>query len=698
MTGDRLRVLLVEDSEGEAELIETLLRSARGVTFDVTHVVRLGDALPLLVKEEWDAVLLDFNLPDSAGLETYERASEVAPDVPVIILTNLKDEEMAVRAVRAGAQDYLVKREVDGNLLGRAIRYAVERQRSETALRESEERYALAVRGASDGIWDWDLRGGRLYLSARWKEMLGYEEEEIGSDPEEWFSRVHPDDLGPLRSALAAHLDGTSRHFEREYRIRSADGEYRWVVTRGLAVIDDNGRPMRMAGSLADITLRRRAEERLLHDAFHDHLTGLPNRTLFLDRVGTSLRQIVRRPARNFAVLFCDLDRFKTVNDSLGHEGGDVLLRGVAECLEELVRPGDTVARLGGDEFGMLVSGVDGAGHATHLAERVHAALRKPLMVLGREVFTSVSIGIVVSSDSYKRPEELLRDADMAMYRAKLEGRSRTEVFDQDMHRAAVALLQLETDLRRAVERHEFVMNYQPIVSLSSGRIMGFEGLVRWAHPTRGLMSPTQFLGVAEETGLIVPIGWWVLEEACRQMGEWQRRYPMTPPLAMSVNVSGRLFSSADMVDRVVAALEAARLDPSSLRLEITETIIMDHGEPVLERLAELRALGVQLHIDDFGTGYSSLAYLQRFRYDTLKIDRSFVGSLTEQGDGGAIVQTIVALAHLLNMNVIAEGVETVEQFQKLREMRCPQGQGFWFARPLDLAGAEALLEHGAVW
>ncbi len=696
MASDGLRILLVEDNPAEAELVRDVLGRARGERFVVEHANRLQTGLERLTAEPFDVVLLDFSLPDSLGLATYEKVRAESPGVPVVILTNLDDEEIAVHAVREGAQDYLLNRELATGLLVRSIRYAIERSRAERALRESENRYALAVQGANDGIWDWDLVEGTAYFSPRWLAMTGGDDTPEGI--EAWFSRVHPDDLRALQDSLDAHLSGAEPHFEHEHRLRSASGGYRWVLSRGLAVRDSRGRPQRLAGSLTDITDRKRAEERLLHDAFHDALTELPNRSLFLDRLGLALEQSRRHKGISFAVLFLDLDRFKNLNDSLGHSAGDALLVEFAGRLRGCLRPGDTVARLGGDEFGVLLSEVEGPEDATRVAERIQELLRLPFAIGATEVISTASIGIALAAAPYERPEDILRDADTAMYRAKAAGRACFQVFDQAMHSSVAALLKLEMDLRRAVERHSFVMHYQPIVSLPDGRIVGFEGLVRWIDPERGVVLPERFISVAEETGLIVPIGWWALEETCRQVRAWQARFPVAPPLYASVNISGKLFGQPDVVERVWNVLEQTGLPPTSLRLEITESVLMDHGDVALRVLSELRALGVQFSVDDFGTGFSSLSYLQRFSYDTLKIDRSFIAGMAEKADVSAIVQSIVGLGNVLGMNVVAEGVETPAQLERLRAMQCPSAQGFWFSRPVDRLAAELLLHTRRTW
>nr|MDJ0892928.1 bifunctional diguanylate cyclase/phosphodiesterase [Gammaproteobacteria bacterium] len=380
----------------------------------------------------------------------------------------------------------------------------------------------------------------------------------------------------------------------------------------------------------------------------------------------------------------------------LGHSIGDELLLAAAKRLQQFLRPGDTLARLGGDEFAILLNDLEGLADAQQVAERIHELLAREFTIGGHEVYTSASIGIALSASHYQRPEEMLRDADLAMYQAKRSGDVAAEVFDSDMHQSAMAVLKLETDLRRAVERQEFVLHYQPIVSLATERIIGFEALLRWQHPERGLLHPEQFIGAAEETGLIVPICWLGLHEACLQLREWQYRFPTHPPLSVSINISGKLFLQARMAERVLAALTECGLSPECLHLEITESAMLDHREAALAELRALRQAGIELHVDDFGTGYSSLTYLQRFSYDSLKIDRSFVGNVLRTEETNAIVKAIIALGKMLGMNVIAEGVETREQLLWLREAQCPQGQGFWFSEPLDSAAVGSLLWKGA--
>jgi diguanylate cyclase (GGDEF)-like protein len=469
------------------------------------------------------------------------------------------------------------------------------------------------------------------------------------------------------------------------------------VLSRGVAVRDEKQNVTRMAGSMTDITRRKQTEARLLHEAMHDALTGLPNRVLFMDRLDLALRRFRRDEARMFSVLFFDLDRFKHVNDSLGHAVGDELLAQVAGRILGCLRPGDTLARLGGDEFAIVLNDISGPTDAIYVVERVQDALTHEFEIEAHSIYTSASIGIAVSSDHYRAADEILRDADIAMYRAKNSGQATYAVFDTYMHDHAMFQHRMETDLRRALDKGEFDIYYQPIVTMETERVQGFEALLRWQHPSRGLVLPEEFIGIVEETSLVVPIGWWVIERACHQLSTWQRLFPVDPPLAMSINVSGKLFLTDDMAKRLAALLEDCNVSPSSLRLEITERVVMDHGDLVLSTLSDLRELGVELHVDDFGTGYSSLSYLQRFRYDTLKIDRSFVQTMTEKVDSSAIVEAIISLGGTLGMKVVAEGVETADQVKRLRAMHCPAAQGFWFSRPLHQDAVNDYLRIGEI-
>ncbi|HEX8708876.1 MAG TPA: EAL domain-containing protein [Pyrinomonadaceae bacterium] len=559
------------------------------------------------------------------------------------------------------------------------------------AMDEAEEVFRNAFDHAAIGMALVSAKGRWLEVNQSLCDILGYTAEELLASN---FQQItYPEDLGPALAKIKQLLKGKILNYQIEKRYLHKQGHPVWVlwsVSRGARDADND--VMHLIFQIQDITDRKRAEERLLHDAFHDALTGLPNRALFLDHLKLTMARTQRRNGQIFAVLFLDLDRFKIINDSLGHMIGDQLLVGIARRLEKCLRLGDTVARVGGDEFTIILEDIDDETEAIAIADRIQQDLSVPFNLSGREVFTTVSIGIAPSSTGYEHPEDILRDADTAMYRAKSQGKARHEVFDKAMHALAINLLQLETDMRRALERNEFFLQYQPIVSLDSFNLRGFEALVRWRHPERGLISPLDFIPVAEDTGQILAIGQWVLAEACQQMRRWQRRFSSEQPLFISVNLSSKQFTQPDLIDQIKQILEQSKLDPRSLKLEITESVVMENIDTATEMLKQLRTLGLQLSIDDFGTGYSSLSYLHRFPIDTLKIDRSFVIRMSENNENIEIVRTIIMLAQTLGMDVVAEGVETKDQLALLRRLGCENGQGYFFSRPLVVSGAEKIL------
>jgi diguanylate cyclase (GGDEF)-like protein len=479
--------------------------------------------------------------------------------------------------------------------------------------------------------------------------------------------------------------------FSLEYPCHTAD-ERRWFSVRATRFQGSNR--VRVVVAHEDITQRKMAEEQLLHDAFHDALTDLPNRALFMDRLRRAILRANRQENYRFAVLFLDLDGFKVVNDSLGHATGDQLLIAIGRRLELGMRRGDTLTRLGGDEFAILADDIHDVNDAILLAERVRNDLKAPFNLGRHEVFATASIGIALGSKDYERPEDLLRDADTAMYRAKAQGKEHHVVFDTAMHTSVVERLRLETDLRRAIERCEFQVHYQPIVALRTGRIAGFEALLRWDHPERGPIAPSVFIPLVEETGLILPLGLWVLRAACRQLHAWQERAPELSELRMSVNLSSKQLAQPDLTEQIDQILEETGVAPGDLKLEITESVIMEHPQSAAEVLQRLKDRGIRLSLDDFGTGYSSLSYLHRFPFDTLKVDRSFVSRLDVEDGDPVIVRTIVNLAHNLGMHVIAEGVETEGQVERLRDMGCQYAQGYYFSRPVNGDSAGALLKR----
>jgi diguanylate cyclase (GGDEF)-like protein/PAS domain S-box-containing protein len=691
-----LTVLAVQRDEAAHAPLRAALKAIHGTRYEVHWVTTPDAARAALDEHPHDAFLIDQHLGDVAhdGLEVARAILAHTPHAPVILLDDAADREADVAAAEAGVADYLVHPSPD--TLERSIRYAIAHQRTLARLAESEERHALAVQGANDGLWDWDVRADRLYFSPRWKAMLGHTEADIGDAPGEWLGRVHPDDRAGLTQALEGHLSGATQHFESEHRIRHREGSYRWMLARGVAVRDHTGRATRVVGSQTDITDRRAAEQRLQHDALHDALTGLPNRVLFLDRLDLAIRRAQRsQPPNCAAVLFLDLDRFKVVNDSLGHHVGDRLLIAVARRLESALRPGDTVARLGGDEFTILLDDVCDAREATVIAERVHQTLMDPFHLDGRELVVAASIGIALA-DPDAAPADVMRDADVAMYRAKSDGKGRHAVFDARMHELVMRRLDLETDLRHAIEAGQLELFYQPIVQAATGRIVGFEALSRW--PNGGAyVDPSEFVQVAEETGMIVPLGRRALEQACRELAAW-RELPGGTGLTVGVNVSHRQLAEPGFQADLARVLEETGLDPRALRLEVREHDLAREPEATRRTLAHvLETLGVRWQIDDFGTGASSLHLLHRFPGDAVKIYGGLVSGMGRDGGSFEIVKAIVELAHTLGLEVIAEGVESAGQLEHLRVLGCEFAQGFHVSAPLPAADARALLAQGTL-
>jgi PAS domain S-box-containing protein len=579
-------------------------------------------------------------------------------------------------------------------------------QRVRRELNERNQLFEVITENAADMIAVIDCAGNRLYNSPAYQKVLGYSSQELKVTSS--AEQIHPEDQQRvLEAAEKARLSGRGERLE--YRMRHKDGSWRILESVATAIPNEEGQTERLVIVNRDITERKRAEETLAHNALHDALTNLPNRTLFLDRVRHALILSQRHTTYKFAVLFIDLDEFKIFNDSLGHAAGDALLIQIARRLNVSIRGIDTIsrsgliqststvaseeilARMGGDEFTVLLEEIRDCGDAIRVAERIQERLSIPFIVEGQEVVTTASIGIAFCATSYSNSEELVRDAEIAMYRAKREGKARCQVFDSAMHAFAVKRLRLETDLRRALELGEFRVHYQPIVSLQSGKIVGFEALSRWERP-EGLLSPAHFIQIADETGIILPMNRLLLREACQQLRAWQSQFPCDPPLTISVNITPKEFAQPDFAAQMGTILGEVGIDPSSVDVEITETIAMADPQRSNLVLSELKTLGVHLSIDDFGTGYSSLSRLQGFPVDALKIDRTFISKMDTDSETNEIVRIIIMLAHNLGLKVVAEGAETAEQVSLLKQLKCELVQGYFFARPGDHAAAQELL------
>ena len=738
------RVLVIDDNRGiHEDFAKTLARSAdraelldleaelfgaedaraaQPMQFEVTFADQGEEGARLVAEAIADGrpfslAFVDMRMPPGwDGVRTIKRIWEIDPSLQCVICTAYSDYSWEDILRELGISDslLLLRKPFDAaevcqlacaltekwHLARRAhlkldqLHAMVEEQTQQLA--DSEARYALASAGANDGLWDWTFATEAVFYAPRWSSLIGMPATPLLAGLDHWLSRVHPDDVDEFRTAFALLRKGSEEQLWVEYRILHEDGQYRWMLCRGALQRDNDGTPTRAAGSQTDITNRKVAEAQLRHDAQHDALTGLPNRVFLNDRIERCLVRQRRDPLFRFAVLFIDLDRFKVINDSLGHVVGDALLVGLSKRLAGSVRANDLVerfdgrvGRLGGDEFVVLLEGLEADSDAETVAARLIRNAAEPIDAAGHVVRASLSIGIALGTASYERVEDVLRDADTALYRAKANGRGRYEVFTSELHVAAMDRWRLETDLRDAVAACSFELYYQPVVDLKTGSVEHFEALIRWRHPTRGLVSPADFIPLAEESGLIVPLGHWVLREACRQAKAWRQEGVNTP---IAINVASQQFVQMSFVDDVRVALAESELDASALRVEVTESSAMDPR--AADSCARLTALGILIYLDDFGTGYSSLSYLTRIPIHALKIDRSFVSRMVAEPASVSIVRTILALAASLRMHVVAEGIETEAELELLRGMSCPSGQGYHWSKPLPAAEAFAMVER----
>jgi PAS domain S-box-containing protein len=645
--------------------------------FEVASAFTGAEALAVTAAQPFDAVLLDLHLPDTGGLDVLKRLRErhSAAELPILMMTAEHDREATVKALRMGANDYLAK-PLDFTEVEARIENCLALAHS--GLRRASEMYRRAACLADDGLWDWDFDNREIQYSPRWKAMLGFAEDEISTRTEEWFSRVHPEDEGQLWEQIRSMLENGWNSVQCEYRILHKDGHYRWMETRGGLARDERGKPVRLTGSQTDITVRRTI----------DFDTSLPN----LNWVEEELR-VARTQALPAALLVLELDGFERVAYTLADGRAGRLLKSVAQRLNDLAgsTPEATMtvlARVDKHQFAVLLRGPDCLATAQRIAVRLLKSLLQPFLLEQQIVYVTASIGIAIfSSDG--QDQDLVSEARAALRHARGQGQARSDVFDKSMVDQEMEELRLETDLRAAVERHELVVHYQPIVDLETGRIRTLEALVRWRRPGFGLVMPGDFIPLAERTGLITPMGEWVLFQACSDTAELRRRYPS---LAVSVNVSGRQFSSTRLLAVVCEALERAALAPDALRLEVTETVVMSDPNCSFELLEGFRQMGVGLKLDDFGSGYSSLSYLERFPFETIKIDRSFVARLGASVESAAIVRSILQLAQSLGRDVVAEGIETPEQADLLRQLGCGYGQGFWYSKAVELPRVYELL------
>lgn len=688
---DKDYILIVEDEGIAAIDIKSRLL---GMGYQVCgHASTGAQAIQMAEKTTPDLILMDINLKGPMdGIQAAEHIHSTM-NVPIIFLTAYADAATLERAKVTGPSGYILKPFQERDL-AIAIDMALYKSKMEKALRESEERYALAVQGANDGIWDWDLVQNKIYYSPRWKAIIGYSEEEIGSDLDDWLSHIHEDDRDHFQLAINHHLDKLTERLECEFRMLHKDGSVCWVLARGLAVFDTENRPRRIAGSVSNITALKLAQEQMIYDSYHDSLTGIPNRALFMDRLEQAIERHKRFKKENLAVLFLDLDSFKNINDSLGHHAGDQLLIETAKKLQSLVRASDTVARLGGDEFVILLESVNSVAYPSVVAERIAEVLRTPVVIEGHKVFTTASTGIVMVDDDYQKASDVLRDADIAMYRAKSIGKDRFEIFNVQFSAKQSERLELENRLLGALERNEFQIYYQPICSLSTRQIVGVEALLRLFPHGYEPIPPSLFIPIAEEIGIINKIGDWVLQEACQKMSDWHHLIPEQAHLNLHINLSAKQLCSPGFVDRVKKVLESTGLNPVRLCFEINEAIFNNNINQISTILEELTIVGISLMIDNFGTGYTSLGYIRRFPINTIKFDRTFIFPASN-GQNADIVKAVINMANLLGLETVAAGIETEEQLDYLESMKCHFGQGFLLSKPMEIKMLEQYLHGG---
>jgi len=687
-------LLLVEDNPGDARLLREMFQEQGSHNTELTHVERISEAEKHLAEHAFDIIVLDLGLPDAQGLGAVRRAHAAAPRIPLVVLTGMDDESLATQALQEGAQDYLIKGQIDARGLLRALRYAIERKAMEEALFVEKERAQVTLNSIGDAVVCTDISGNITFLNLVAEKMTGWSWLEAASRPMAEVLRIldatsRETTPNPMNMAVGRNR---TVHLPSNCILIRRDGFEIPIEDCVSPIHDRDGQATGAVIVFRDVSAARAMALQMAHSAQHDFLTSLPNRMLFNDRVSQAI-VLAARHMKKVAVLFLDLDGFKHINDSLGHPIGDKLLQSIAKRLVDCVRGSDTVSRQGGDEFVVLLSEMDQAEDAALSARRMLKSVAEAHPIDQHDLHVTTSIGLSVYPDDGLDAETLIKNADTAMYQAKENGRQSYQFFMPAMNVRAVERQSIEESLRRAMERQEFSLHYQPKINLRTGEITGAEALIRWTHPTRGPVSPAQFIPVAEDCGLILPIGQWVLREACKQAREWVAAG--LPLATMAVNISSMEFRDDNFLQSVFAILKETGLDPKSLELELTESVLMKRAESAASVLKTLRARGVQIAVDDFGTGYSSLSYLRKFPIDALKIDQSFVRQITTARDDTTIVTAVISMGRSLKLRVVAEGVETQEELDFLRAHQCDEAQGYFFSRPVVAEQFAKLLKTG---
>jgi diguanylate cyclase (GGDEF)-like protein/PAS domain S-box-containing protein len=687
-------VLLVEDNAGDARLLSEMLNEQGLHHIELSHAQSMGNAEKHLAEREIDIILLDLGLPDAFGLEAVRRTRAAAPRVPLVVLTGMDDESMAAQVLQEGAQDYLIKGQIEGRSLLRSLRYAIERKAMDEALFVEKERAQVTLNCIGDAVICTDIMGNVTFLNLVAEKMTGWAREEAAGKPIGEVLRILSSpgrETTPDPMEIAVQQNRIV-HLPPNCILIRRDGFEIPIEDCVAPIHDRQGKATGAVIVFRDVSAAQTMAQQMAHSAQHDFLTGLPNRMLLNDRVNQAII-LAQRHSKLVAVLFLDLDGFKHINDSLGHPIGDKLLQSIAKRLVDCVRSADTVSRQGGDEFVVLLSEVEQSEDPAITARRLLQAVAEAHSIDNHELHVTTCIGVSAFPGDGLDAETLIKNADTAMYQAKENGRQSYQFFKPAMNVRAVERQSIEESLRRALERKEFSLHYQPKINLRSGEITGAEALIRWMHPTRGLVSPTQFIPIAEDCGLILPIGNWVLREACKQARAWA--VAGLPPTAIAVNISSMEFRDDDFLDNVFAILKETGLDPRFLELELTESVLMKRAESAASVLKTLRASGVQVSVDDFGTGYSSLSYLRKFPIDALKIDQSFVRQISSAPDDTTIVTAVISMGRSLNLRVVAEGVETQAELAFLHARQCDEAQGYFFSRPVVAEKFARLLEAG---
>jgi diguanylate cyclase (GGDEF)-like protein/PAS domain S-box-containing protein len=687
-------LLLVEDNPADVRLLREMFREQTSLRTELTQVETMREAEKHLAQGATDIILLDLGLPDTQGLESIRRARAVAPHVPLVVLTSLDDESMAAQALQAGVQDYLIKGQIDARGLLQALRYAVERKSMQEELFQEKELAQVTLNSIGDAVICTDISGNITFLNLVAVRMTGWSRDEAAGKPMAEVFRVldatsHKTTPNPVEMAVGQNR---TVHLPPNCILIQRDGSEIPIEDSVAPIHDRAGQATGAVIVFRDVSSTQTMAVQMAHSAHHDFLTGLPNRKLLNDRVGQAIAS-ARRSMKKVAVLFLDLDGFKHINDSLGHSIGDRLLQSIAKRLVDSVRGTDTVSRQGGDEFVVLLSEVEGLDSVTTTVRRLLQVGTEPHAIDQHDLHVTTCIGVSIYPDDGLDAETLIKNADTAMYQAKDNGRQSYQFFKPAMNVRAVERQSIEGSLRRALERQEFALHYQPKINLNTGQISGAEALLRWTHPTRGAVSPAQFIPVAEDCGLILPIGNWVLREACKQARTWMDTG--LPLCAMGVNISAVEFRNEGFLEGVFSILKDTGLDPKFLELELTESVLMRRPESTASILQALRAEGVRVAVDDFGTGYSSLSYLQKFSIDALKIDQSFVRRITTAPVETTIVTTVISMARSLKLRVVAEGVETIRELEFLQAHQRDEAQGYYFSRPVPPEQFAKLLETG---